>query len=466
MTVRQSFYAAFLAVFAVAGHAQVADSSTAAQATAENNPMCTAVSPFYVSIVDYVSGTSWSQAINTTQPTWVATTHYPTGARVMYDGAAYPYLSLTGIGNTDQAPNTPDSTYWTALSAVTATTPMSIASASKWEFASFMAMKESGIQSFSRADLAAMNFTDGYANMGSETQGQTCPPVATAIADGNYSDGGVPMGTTQDIYNCLQQNGLTSGYTSKLMTYQIPDFVGTFNYDSGHEENIALTDQSVLGIAYLNDTQLMSAYVTAGIFAGTPAGTNIFTQPLLAGGIYQRPDAYMDFLATMISNNLMRSILPDTRNAYNNAVIAYCGTSQPNIGPGYCGSGPPYTNNVSYSPITSMWDYVVGYWWEIDFSSYALNDASVSSPGAFGMYGFITPSCPDAGHPGYLCQSITEFKLAGYNPWRFYGVVAQQVPEGSGGPTGNGQASAACGALIRYSYATGTELLTQSIPPN
>jgi hypothetical protein len=424
------------------------NAAAAAKQTAEQNPICTAVSPFYVQINTISGGLVWFDSVNTTQPTWSGSTTYGVGARVMYGSATTPYLSLQA-SNLNQNPSTA-TTYWQLLVANNSATGMAVASASKLQYGVFFTLKKGGYSAFSTADQQALNFTDPYANMGSETKTQQC--ALTGVTYCGTSTG------VNSVNNCLQICGTVN--TSQSGTYQ-NNTVGQYNYDSAHIQNHASANQSLEGIANLATGSIYPQYVSA-----FGAGGGTFGSPLLAGGIQQNPSNYMLFLTALMGSSTARSILPDNPSVLTNSIVtAYCIGSLGAVGPNACplnGGSTGLNPNVWYSPITSKWKYGLTYWWETDTSQN--NDFSVSSPGAYGFYPFITPTCPAAGHAGNICTTQAEFVAAGANPWSYYGVVAQSVPSGSS-PTGNGQASGACGALIRYAYMTATPLLTQTIPP-
>ena len=431
-----------------AGSGPIPNSAAAAKATAEQNATCTAVSPFYAAITTIATGTAWTDAVNTTQAAWSSVTAYVVGNRVSLSGSNY----LALLGSTNVTP--PNATYWKPLTTIGSGTGIPMASASKIQYAVYFAIEKGGYSAFTAADQIALNFTDGYANMGSETTGAQCATTGVTYCPAQ------PTPVVNSINNCLAICGTVN--SSQPGSYQNPSAIGQFDYDSGHEQNHASANQTLLGIANLATTALYPKYVTA-----FGAGGGEFSEPLLAGGIAQSPANSMAFLGAFVGSTTARSILPDATGVQTNSVVpAFC-IAGAAVGPTHC---PSASNSVYYSPITSKWDYGVGYWWEVDTRGTANNDFSVSSPGAYGTYPFIMPTCPNAispgvGHPGNVCTTLAEFNAAGANPWTYYGILAASVPSGSGGPTGNGQASGACMALIRYAYATGQPLLTQTIPP-
>jgi hypothetical protein len=419
--------------------APVQNGAAAALATANNNSLCTAISPFYAAISNFSGSVNWSTAVNVVLPGWVSSTAYSVGARVSYGTSNY----LAIQASTNQLPTV--TAYWKSLGAVYPATPMNsatgigVASASKFQYAAYVTAIRGGASNFTTADIAALNFTDGYTNMGSETAGSQCSTSATYCATPVPN----PSPAVNSVNNCLAICGINN--PSQPNSYQNPATIGVFNYDSGHQENHASANQSTLGIANLATNQIYLYY--QGAFGQTTSsGLGTFTEPLLSGGIYQTPAHYLGFLNAFVNSSTMMSILSPSYIAAN-AVCAWL----PGIGSG-CGTCTG--TNGCYSPISEKWYYVAGYWWEADPSNN--NDFSISSPGAYGAYPFVMPLCPAAGHAGNLCTTSAEFTAAGSSPWVYYGMLAQFVPTGSS-PTGNGQASGACMQKIRKAFLTGVQ---------
>lgn len=116
------------------GTGPTANSVSAAAATAENNPLCTAIQPFYWEIGDQNSA-----------------------------------LASGSIG-TDSSGNP-----------VLATTNFSIASASKMIYGTYVVQLRGAAANLTQQDIDFMHFTSGYTNMGDSSTGSQCP--STDIPD-------------------------------------------------------------------------------------------------------------------------------------------------------------------------------------------------------------------------------------------------------------------------------------------
>ncbi len=271
-------------------------SASAANSTALANPACTAIQPFY-----------WE------------------------------------IGNQDSALASGSSSV-SGQTPVLDSTPMSIASASKWIYGMYVLQKRGGVANLTSADIAFLNFTSGYSYMGSDTQGATCTAPSSGANSINY---------------CLTLPSQTPG---KLFSSQNPATTGVFDYDGGHQENHAGQLQpEINGL----DTLALGPAIAAEL--GVSGVTLRYNQPLLAGGIYGTANDYTPLLRAVLSGQLeMLGALG------KNAVCAWTGTAA-------C--------NAAYSPIVSLhWHYSMAHWVEDDPAS---GDGAFSSPGAFGFYPWI-----------------------------------------------------------------------------
>jgi hypothetical protein len=271
-------------------------SASAATSTAQNNTECTAIQPFYWEIGNQ-NGTLAS-------------------------------ASSTASGQTP----------------VLSSTPMSIASASKWIYGMYVLQKRGGVANLSSADIAFLNFTSGYSYMGSDTQSATCTAPPSGADSINY---------------CLTLPSSTPG---KLFSSQNPATIGLFDYDAGHEENHAGQLQPEINAL---DTSALGAAIAGEL--GIPGVTLRYNQPLLAGGIYGTANDYTPLLRAVLSGQLqMLGALG------KNPVCAWTGASS-------C--------NAAYSPIITVhWHYSMAHWVEDDPTS---GDGAFSSPGAFGFYPWI-----------------------------------------------------------------------------
>jgi hypothetical protein len=307
-----------------------------------------------------------------------------------------------------------------------------------------------GLSALTTADIKALTFTDGYSNMGSETNGVQC------TVSGNFTCG-VPQPTpvTNSINNCLAICGINN--TSQPNSFLFTSQIGLFNYDSGHIENHASANQSLLGIANLATGAIYSYYITqfkalnpTG-YPGAVTAYGNFGSPLLAGAIGQSNTHYSLFLQTVLGSSLLRAMLAGS----DSSTYWVCAWTTPFASTGNLDGDCP---TAYYSPITEKWRYSLAHWWEVDPANN--NDWSVSSPGAYGFYPWIEPLCPAAGHPGNQCLAQSDFDTAfaasGTGVWSYYGFIGRQVPSGTS-PTGNGQTSAKCGQALRKAYLTGVE---------
>jgi hypothetical protein len=103
------------------------DSAAAAEATVTNNALCQIIAPFYWEIGDPSS--------------------------TLISG------SVTGD----------------AATAITASTKMSVASASKWLYGMYVVQTRGAAANLTTNDIDFLHFTSGYTNMGSDTQNSQCP---------------------------------------------------------------------------------------------------------------------------------------------------------------------------------------------------------------------------------------------------------------------------------------------------
>ncbi|WP_395700303.1 hypothetical protein [Aquabacterium sp.] len=185
-----------------------------------------------------------------------------------------------------------------------ANTPMAIASASKWLYASYVAQKRGGV--LSASDIKFLTLRSGYTNM------------YTACT------------STQTVDACLNSNG--NG------TYN-PNTDNRFYYGSGHMQKHA----SGMGLGAM----LPKALATE---VQSQLGTDLaigYNQPAMAIGAYATPDAYARFLRKLMNKQLkMGSLL---------------GSNKVCTSPSACG-----LNQALVSPVSSPWHYSLGHWVEDD----------------------------------------------------------------------------------------------------
>lgn len=224
----------------------------AAQQTAANNAHCTAVSPFY----------------------------YELGDR---NGA----ITSGQVGG---------STY-------TATTRMSIASASKWLFGAYVAEVRNGV--LNTADLRATRMLSGYVSMA-----DTCGGVGATVG------------------SCFHSSG-NDTYTASEVDY--------FNYNGGHFQKWG--DDN--GMAGMTANGVEAAYLSAlGL-------STQFTGPLLAGGAYMSASEYAVFLRKILNGQLQMT------NLLGSHPVCAQPSSCPTVAHG--------------SPVTAeLMHYSIGHWVEDD----------------------------------------------------------------------------------------------------
>lgn len=215
-----------------------------------------------------------------------------------------------------------------SVQTVKASTPMNIASASKWIYGAWVAQKDAGV--LSDSDRRFLSMRSGYVNL------KNCDKASS-------------------VDNCLATQG-NGDYTASAD--------GKFDYDGGHMEKHA----SLNGLGSLGNKALASA-VQAQIGTDVPLA---YTQPLLAGGLLMSPDAYARVLRKMLGGQLQ--------------IGALLGTGAVCTNPSTCGR-----NNALYAPLpaSESWHYSVAHWVEDDP---IVGDGAFSSPGAFGFYPWIDRS--------------------------------------------------------------------------
>jgi len=223
--------------------------------------------------------------------------------------------------------------------AVSATTRMPIASASKWIYGMYVMQQRGSAANLSAADVDFLTFTSGYTYMGSATQSVTCTPPASGANSIDY---------------CLTLPSATPG---KLYSSLDPDTVGVFDYDSGHEENHAGQFQPEISSL---DASLLGDAIALGLDV---SGIRLrYNQPLLAGGIYASANDYARILRAVLSGKLhMRDALG------THAVCAWTDAG---------------CNAVRSPQFREHWHYSIAHWVEDDPTH---GDGAFSSPGAFGF---------------------------------------------------------------------------------
>ncbi|HWH81865.1 MAG TPA: hypothetical protein VNU71_06475 [Burkholderiaceae bacterium] len=186
----------------------------------------------------------------------------------------------------------------------TASSLMSIASASKWLYGAYVVQKRNA--ALSDSDIKFLNFRSGYTNF------SICLP-------GQSVDGCV----------AYQSNGVYSAATD-----------GFFAYDGGHMENHA---SQAMGLG-----PLLNAGLASEIRAQLGSDVNLlYTQPQLAGGVASTADDYARFLRKLLGGQLQMGALLGTHAVCTNP--ATCPTALRTPVPG-----------------TESWHYSLGHWVEDD----------------------------------------------------------------------------------------------------
>jgi hypothetical protein len=268
--------------------------SAAAAATAMNNALCAAITPFYWEIGDATGALA--------------------GGSIGVDASAKPVL---------------------------ATTRLSIASASKWIYGTYVVQLRAGI--LTADDIKFLHFTSGYTNMGAESATAKCPATDTP----------------DDVDACLalinSANGMSFGT-------QIAATVGEFDYDGGHLEKHASLYGGLGTVVVGQLGSTVSAMLDPGL-------TLTYSQPLLAGGIYASSNDYALVLRRILDGSLaMHDLLG--ANPVCTLKSATC--------------------TAGGSPVPEAWHYSMAHWVEDDPATNG--DGAFSSAGAFGFYPWIEAS--------------------------------------------------------------------------
>lgn len=323
----------------------------AAEATASGEPLCTALTPFYWEIGDK-------------------------------DG---PLDSGTGGDNSSTPPS--------------AESPMAIASASKWIFASYALerLDVSASKPLTTAEVQELNFTSGYDHL---------------------SDSTCLLTTT--VGGCLNASNPKGGLNSDRHSGD----VGHFFYNGGHMQTLAV-DTFKLGGDY---SSFVSGTPKLATDIETYVGQDLllaYSNPSLAGGADTTAATYGSFLRKILTGDLrMKDYLSADKvcthtNSSDCPAALYSPVNQTAPGP---------VNDVS----DEAWHYSLGHWIEDDPK---VGDGAFSSPGADGFYPWI-----DA--------SVT-----------YYGVLARYVSiaQANAAPAKQkpGELSVYCGRAIRKAWMTG-----------
>jgi hypothetical protein len=222
------------------------NSVNAATQTANDNALCTAITPFYWEIGDQNGPpplASGSVGYENGQPIVVATTYY------------------------------------------------SIGSASKMLYAAYVTQVR-GAAGILTPDISFLTLTSGYANMPTtDTAGNVCPQTDTP----------------DTVNTCLALTSPLSQYPDEPFSYLIPEDIGMFYYNSGHmevhaQEYMALGPISVGPIGSPPPT--LGTMFAAEFWLGAGAMFN-YTEPLMSGGIATTGAVYAGLLRSILNGSLV-----------------------------------------------------------------------------------------------------------------------------------------------------------------
>ena len=208
----------------------------------------------------------------------------------------------------------------------TASTRLSVASASKWFYSTYFVQRSGG--ALSASDVKFFNFQSGYTSSGFSCAGGALQTVQECVDQGNNG-----------VYN--------------------PADDGKFSYGGAHMEKHA----AVNGLGGLNSTSLATE-------VRSQVGNEIvlsYFEPQLAGGMVTSAADYAAVLRKIVRGELrMRDAL---------------GTHPVCTNPATCANAdfPP-------TPPGESWHYSVGHWVEDDP---VVGDGAFSSPGVLGFYPWI-----------------------------------------------------------------------------
>lgn len=206
------------------------------------------------------------------------------------------------------------------------TTQMSIASASKWVYSTYVVQKRNGVNS---VDVPYLNFTSGYTQFNS---------IACSALD--------------TVDSCLGSE-----------TGQEAGTIGKFSYGSGHMQNHAA---SKMGLGSMTATGLTTEIASTLGNYGFEYGN-----PNLAGGLVASGNGYGAFLRAMLRGTL--------------AMKASLGTNKVCADPDACSSSA-VASPIASADTGETWYYSLGHWVEDDPT---IGDHAFSSAGALGFYPWI-----------------------------------------------------------------------------
>ncbi|MBT9487237.1 MAG: hypothetical protein IV093_06970 [Rubrivivax sp.] len=223
--------------------------------------------------------------------------------------------------------------------AVTSTTTMNVASASKWVYGMYATEKRGATGLDADADVRFLNFTSGYSN-----SPLTCAGINNTVAE------------------CLAQGADEIN--------PVEAAARTYHYNSGH----MLKHASMLGLDNLNASGF-GIEVTNTLKASDPTLSLSLAYFEVQPATAMITDAanYARLLRKMLvgSSAPLRIAALLGRSDYQTCTL----TSAP------C--------NARYSPTDLDWHYALGHWVEDDAATVAANNVAYSSAGAFGFYPWV-----------------------------------------------------------------------------
>ena len=224
------------------------NSVNAATQTANDNALCTAISPFYWEIGDQ------------NDP-----------------------LASGSVGLDNGAP-------------ISGSTQYSIASASKMLYGAYVTQVRGAASNLTPSDITFLTLTSGYANIpDTTTEASICPQT-------DHPD---------DVAQCLLLTSPLSQFPNEPFGYQIASEVGEFYYNSGHMEVHAnqpsMAPLGTTPVAAIGSPNSLGSLFVAEL--GTdmdmaPLEPFNYTEPLIAGGVTTTGDVYAEVLRSILSGSL------------------------------------------------------------------------------------------------------------------------------------------------------------------
>ncbi len=224
--------------------------------------------------------------------------------------------------------------------AVTATTTMNVASASKWVYGMYATEKRGAAGLDPVADVRFLNFTSGYSNFTLPS----CPGLAGTVDE------------------CL------AGSRGELNAAEAA--AGTYHYNSGHMQKHA----SNLGLGDLTATGFATEVINT-LKANDP------TLSLNLSYFDVQPAVAMNTDATNYARLLRKMLVGSPAPLRIASLLGRTDDQACTLTRAPC--------NAAYSPTDLGWHYALGHWVEDDAATVAANNVAYSSAGAFGFYPWV-----------------------------------------------------------------------------